>query len=424
MNPRAFLLRACAPVLAVSAVISAAPANAAPVTAYELPFPCGQTWTGTTRSNHSPSSNSIDFNRTDDYQDPVVAAAAGTVKVADSVDNSGYGKWVQLDHGNNETSIYAHLDSLVVRAGQTVKAGDLVGYLGTTGNSSGPHLHFEQRIGSSVVKPYFHGAAFTYSVATVSKNCATNTPTPTPTPTPTEPPTLPTPTTNLPLGANSLGDAKADLTVWRRLDPGTFVTRRPGTSALVRKMGTSTDLPLLGHWDGKAVARPGVYRPATSTFVLRTPAGQKYLRFGRPGDVPITGDWDGDGTTDLGVRRGTTFFKRMADGQVWSVDFGAAEDVPVIGDWNGDRIADLGVYSAATSSFSLRVLDKNWTARTTRVAYGAAGQLPVVGDWDGNGTSDLGTWNPSTSTFTLRRATAPTSATAWTQRVVFAAGVS
>ena len=56
--------------------------TAQPLTAYEMPFPCGEVWTGTTRSSHSPSVRSIDFNRTDDFSDPVVAAAAGVVTTA------------------------------------------------------------------------------------------------------------------------------------------------------------------------------------------------------------------------------------------------------------------------------------------------------------------------------------------------------
>ena len=61
------------------AVLAASPAVAAPTiptTAYEMPFPCGETWTGTTRPSHSPSRWSVDWNRTDDVGDPVVAAAA------------------------------------------------------------------------------------------------------------------------------------------------------------------------------------------------------------------------------------------------------------------------------------------------------------------------------------------------------------
>ena len=146
-------------VLTVAAVVGTAlPAFAAPEADYEMPFPCGQAWTGSTRANHSPSARSIDWNRTDDLGDPVVAAAAGTVAVADD-GGSGYGRWVMLDHGNGETTIYAHLSSLAVSAGQTVDQGMLLGTVGETGNATGPHLHFEERLNRSDIAAWFHGVA-------------------------------------------------------------------------------------------------------------------------------------------------------------------------------------------------------------------------------------------------------------------------
>ena len=63
--------------LAIALVATATPAFAAPLTPYQMPFPCGQTWTGSTRASHSPSSRSIDWNRTDDAGSAVVAAAPG-----------------------------------------------------------------------------------------------------------------------------------------------------------------------------------------------------------------------------------------------------------------------------------------------------------------------------------------------------------
>ena len=132
----------------VALVAVAAPAVAEPVTNFEMPFPCGEQWTGTTRSSHSPSSRAIDWNRADDVNDPVVAAAPGIVTVADTINNSGYGRWVTIDHGNNERTIYAHMSSVMVKAGQRVDQGQQIGTLGTTGNSTGPHLHFEERSGS------------------------------------------------------------------------------------------------------------------------------------------------------------------------------------------------------------------------------------------------------------------------------------
>lgn len=57
----------------------------------------------------------------------------------------GYGNYVMIDHGNGKISIYGHLSGVTVSSGQTVSAGQLIGYVGSTGYSTGPHLHFEMR---------------------------------------------------------------------------------------------------------------------------------------------------------------------------------------------------------------------------------------------------------------------------------------
>jgi hypothetical protein len=124
---------------------------------FQLPFPCGQVWAGQTRSNHSPV-NSIDFNRTDDIGDPVVAAAGGTVTRVANEGNVSYGRWVEIDHGGGYRTRYAHLNSQSVALGQGVSKGQKIGTVGSTGGSSGPHLHYELRLNGSAIKPVFNGA--------------------------------------------------------------------------------------------------------------------------------------------------------------------------------------------------------------------------------------------------------------------------
>lgn len=75
-----------------------------------------------------------------------VVAADGGVVIFAGWNNWGYGNLVVLDHGNGWTSYYAHMSSIAVGCGQSVPRGGLVGGVGSTGNSSGPHLHFELRI--------------------------------------------------------------------------------------------------------------------------------------------------------------------------------------------------------------------------------------------------------------------------------------
>jgi len=90
--------------------------------------------------------------------DPVRAAGAGTVVIAGSAPSgySGYGTMVLIDHGYGMSTLYAHLSRLDVRAGASVQSGDRVGSVGSTGNSSGSHLHFEVRINGATVDPKDH----------------------------------------------------------------------------------------------------------------------------------------------------------------------------------------------------------------------------------------------------------------------------
>ena len=82
---------------------------------------------------------------------PVVASSAGTVIVAGWM--GGYGNLVVVDHGGGISTAYAHNTSVTVAVGQQVAQGQLIAYSGNTGNSTGPHVHFEVRVGGGVVDP-------------------------------------------------------------------------------------------------------------------------------------------------------------------------------------------------------------------------------------------------------------------------------
>ena len=83
----------------------------------------------------------------------VLAADSGRVTVAGWPDKSGYGNRVVIDHGNGYVTLYGHLTQIYVTPGQYVNRGEPVGKMGTTGRSTGIHLHFEVRKGSSRLNP-------------------------------------------------------------------------------------------------------------------------------------------------------------------------------------------------------------------------------------------------------------------------------
>lgn len=90
---------------------------------------------------------------------PVIAADSGTVITAST--NSGYGNYIIIDHGGMKT-VYAHLSGFAVGAGQGVAQGQTIGYLGSTGRSTGTHLHFEVYVGESRTDPAAYFGGMTY----------------------------------------------------------------------------------------------------------------------------------------------------------------------------------------------------------------------------------------------------------------------
>ncbi len=82
---------------------------------------------------------------------PILAAGAGIVSMADTI--NGYGSIVEIDHGFGYRSRYAHCSRLIVATGDTVRRGDLLALVGSTGESTGPHLHFEIIVDETKIDP-------------------------------------------------------------------------------------------------------------------------------------------------------------------------------------------------------------------------------------------------------------------------------
>ena len=177
-------------------------AQAAP--SLDLPFPCGTSMSFKAWHGHSPSDLAIDINGANgrnEYGDPVVAPANGTVTQSYFSSTSGYGNLVEIKHAARTYTFFAHLKDRTVKRGQKIRRGQLLGHIGdTSGTGDLPsHLHYEQRTSSSsssVVRAMFrgkvapvygsYGKAFTLK----SRNCPGKpAPAPTPAPTPAPAPT-------------------------------------------------------------------------------------------------------------------------------------------------------------------------------------------------------------------------------------------
>ena len=103
--------------------------------------------------DYTPNANHWGIDIAGNEGEGVYATDAGVV-VYSGWNNYGYGNMIMVDHGNNFQSLYGHLSAINVQCGQSVGQGDVIGAIGTTGHSSGPHLHFEIRAISSFVNPW------------------------------------------------------------------------------------------------------------------------------------------------------------------------------------------------------------------------------------------------------------------------------
>ena len=90
----------------------------------------------------------------------IVASDGGTVTTAGV--KGGYGNCVMIDHGNGYYTLYGHMSSIAVSVGQSVSKGDTIGYVGSTGVSTGPHCHFEIRVNGVCTDPapWFSGLTY------------------------------------------------------------------------------------------------------------------------------------------------------------------------------------------------------------------------------------------------------------------------
>ncbi len=348
---------------------------------FEMPFVCGQRWTGTTRASHSPSVYAIDWNAPGDLGKPALASAPGVVVKAVSLKDS-YGKYVVVDHGRGFSSLYAHLRNITTTVGTYLDQGELVGRVGGTGNATGPHLHFEERKDGAYFPPYQHRRTYVMGTERGSVNCG-----------------------DRPVSGDWNGDGTTDVGVYRSTVTGGLwqLAGTSGTTGI--RWGGADDTPLVGDWDGNGRSEVGVRRLKTTVFTMRAANGRTtaFSGVGSATDTTVTGDWNGDGKTDVGAYRASThtFLLRSGSGSFSRVVWGSSGARAVSGDWSRRGHDEVGVFYPATATWKLRVRRAHGYATRT-VVFGSAGDLPVTGDWNRDGVTDLGTWTPGTTTFHLR----------------------
>lgn len=88
-----------------------------------------------------------------DFGTPIYATAAGTIEQAGW--NGGYGRYVRINHGNGYQTAYGHMSGIAVAAGQKVIKGEIIGFVGSTGYSTGPHLHYEVLADGETIDPFY-----------------------------------------------------------------------------------------------------------------------------------------------------------------------------------------------------------------------------------------------------------------------------
>jgi Peptidase family M23 len=151
----------------------AAPVTLPPGLNFRLPFVGGSVWRGVTRQGHNGGQPggffSIDWTNAQGSSNgqTLLPSAPGTV-IPVIPDPNGYGNFVDVSHGSGWTTRYAHLSAVFVRPGDFVDANRALGLTGSTGSSTGPHLHYEQRFNGVIQPAVFENQAFNYAGQTLT----------------------------------------------------------------------------------------------------------------------------------------------------------------------------------------------------------------------------------------------------------------
>lgn len=371
----------CAALSGVTGTAAAAPdepnatsarAAAGPRPDFRAPWPCGQV-----RDYFHHASevvNAIDYNiaGSADLGTPALASAAGTVVSARV--NGGYGNEVVVDHGGGWQSRVAHLSAFSVTTGQSVTRGQELGKVGSTGQSSGPHLHYEQLADGVRVGITIDGVAMRYDGQTyrhTSENCG----------------------------------VVSNFAVYRKSDSTFHIRAQDGSPLTTVAFGQRGDLPAVGHYEDSDYDNLAIYRWSDAAFHIRKRDGQpERIPFGVSGDLPAPGRYENTPYDNLAVYRPSTktFYIRKADNSVLPITFPEAKDgdLPAIGRYQHTPYDNLALYRPSEGAFYIRWAD----GRIDRIAFGAANDLPAPGYFEGGPLTNLAIYRRSENTFHIRKA--------------------
>lgn len=339
---------------------------------------------------------------------PVLASAPGTVR---NLTHRSYGKYVLIDHGNGWQSLFAHLSDFALPQRAPVDRATVVGYVGTTGASTGCHIHHEQRFRGKRMDVVVHGRKVGDGEVVSSDNGR-----------------------ELPLVGDWEGDGIDDVGLYDAATSTFSFFDASGEAAerCSQRFGTRGDVPVAGDWDGDGVSTVGVYRPSEARFYLTDDAEAcgalsardvVQVQFGSTsvGDrTPVIGDWDGDGLDNVGLYRDSdpeaqrqiARFHLGPDREphpilpieeLWRVPFGARGDLPVAGDWDGDGDDEVGVWRVVRGegTFFLDADLSGGIAEFSPIPLGESGDLPLAGNWDDDFEAELGLYVPSSREFSV-----------------------
>ncbi|MCB0629290.1 MAG: serine hydrolase [Lewinella sp.] len=184
------------------------------------------------------------------------------------------------------------------------------------------------------------------------------------------------------------------------------------TDFILPTWGRSTDMPLIGDFNGTGLDGIALFRPEERKWFIRYnfsgSEGKRTIEnYGNPGDIPITGDFNNDGKCDIG------FFRPKPASGEWHLNFnldnhsdqvfswGRSSDIPLTGDFNGNGTVGIALFRPAEGKWFIRFNISGSEGKRTIENYGKPGDIPIAGDFNQDGKCDIGFFRPSSGQWHL-----------------------